>query len=106
MDICRLGWVSSSPLMSTEVIQRRSSLIFASAKSQHSRRALGRRPANRYWLAELSKKSHKLTDVCHGARPTTSYLSGIQVGLRSQNRGLSYTHRAPFVFAEESLIEI
>ena len=93
-------------VMSTEVIRRRSSLIFASARSQDRRRAPGQRPANRYWLAESSKNSHKLADVRQGTRPTTSYPSGIQVGLHSRNRDLGYTHRAPFVFAEESLIEI
>ena len=97
---------SITTVMSTEVIRRRSSLIFASARSQDRRRAPGQRPANRYWLAESSKNSHKLADVRQGTRPTTSYPSGIQVGLRSRNRDLGYTHRAPFVFAEESLIEI
>ena len=92
--------------MSTEVIRRRSSLIFASARSQHGRRALGRRPANRYWLAEPSGNSHKLTDVRHGAQPTMSYLSGILVGLHSGNQGLGCAHRALFVFAEESFIKI
>ena len=57
----------TGPVMSTEVIQGRSSLIFALAKLQHSKRALGQQTANRYWLAEPSEKSHKLADARHEA---------------------------------------